>query len=391
MSKTIDYYNQNALAYVNSTLGVPFTDIQERFASHLIHGGRILDFGCGSGRDTKYFLSKGYYVDAIDGSEELCKIASQITGIEVKQCLFEDFTAENEIYDGVWACSSILHLPKSKLLSVMRMFVRVVKNGGYIYASFKYGEFEGVRNGRYFTFFTEDSFQEFLECIEGIEIVDQWVNGDVRPGREEEKWLNVVLKRNLRKEQKVKPTKNQIAELAKRTCRWWNTVMIQKERYHITQMNKQTDNPWLKKGMEDTAPAERTFLISAISHAINYLMLLQKVSDYNPEITSVMRNLKTVSSVEDIKNLRNMNEHSDAYVLGRGNRMKSFETSILREDEEHFTTAMWTQCFEDGTVYFGRINITMLLDVIQQNYEIVRSITRDIFRKITPLPSELLD
>lgn len=195
MNQTIDYYNQNAAAYVNSTLDVQFTAVQDRFLSFLSEGGRILDFGCGSGRDAKYFRGKGFSVDAIDGSEELCKIASQNTGIDVKQCLFEDFTAPEETYDGVWACSSILHLPKSKLLPVMGTLVRVVKTGGYIYTSFKYGDFEGVRHGRHFTFFTEDSFQEFLECIEGVEIVDQWVAGDVRPGREEEQWLNLILKK----------------------------------------------------------------------------------------------------------------------------------------------------------------------------------------------------
>lgn len=195
MNKTIDYYNQNAAAYTNSTLEVEFTAVQERFLALLPEGAYILDFGCGSGRDTKYFLEKGYHVDAIDGSEELCTIASRNTGVEVKQCLFEDFTAEDETYDGIWACSSILHLPKETLLTVMKTMVRAVKKGGYIYTSFKYGEFEGERHGRHFTFFAEDSFREFAKDIDGVEIVDMWTAADVRPGRGEEMWLNLILKR----------------------------------------------------------------------------------------------------------------------------------------------------------------------------------------------------
>ena len=65
-------------------------------------GSRILDFGCGSGRDTKYFLEKGYRVEATDGSAELCKLASAFTGIEVKEMLFQDLDASGK-YKGIWA------------------------------------------------------------------------------------------------------------------------------------------------------------------------------------------------------------------------------------------------------------------------------------------------
>ena len=194
MSTTIDYYNQHATQYVDSTINVEFDSVQNRFLQWLPEGAFILDFGCGSGRDTKYFLEKGFCVDAIDGSEEFCRIASANTGIEVKQCLFEEFEAD-EMYDGIWACASILHLSKEKLRRVVPAMVRAVKDGGALYVSFKYGEFEGVRHGRHFTDFMEESFREFLKGIDGVEIVDLWVAGDVRPGREDEQWLNVILRK----------------------------------------------------------------------------------------------------------------------------------------------------------------------------------------------------
>ena len=194
MDKTIEYYNQNADMFAQGTRLVDFTVVQERFSKMLPVGSRILDFGCGSGRDTKYFLEKGYLVEATDGSSELCKLASDFTGIEVKEMLFQDLDASGK-YEGIWACSSILHLSKKELLPVIRKMCDALKDKGVIYTSFKYGDFEGERNGRYFTDFTEDTFCEFMKEIPELMIEEQWITSDVRPGRGEEKWLNLILRK----------------------------------------------------------------------------------------------------------------------------------------------------------------------------------------------------
>lgn len=178
---TLDYYNTNAASFAENTIAVDFTQTQDKFLSLLLAGAYILDFGCGSGRDTKYFLDKGYRVDATDGSEELCRIASEHTGIPVKCMLFQELN-ETEKYDGIWACSSILHVSKAELRSVLEKMAVALKNGGVIYTSFKYGEFEGERNGRYFTDFTEETFREFLESVSGLRMEEYWITGDVRPG-----------------------------------------------------------------------------------------------------------------------------------------------------------------------------------------------------------------
>lgn len=83
--KTLQYYNANAKSFTANTFFVDFSQIQQEFLITLPPGAYILDFGCGSGRDTKYFLEHGYKVDAIDGSLELCKLASAHTGIKVRQ------------------------------------------------------------------------------------------------------------------------------------------------------------------------------------------------------------------------------------------------------------------------------------------------------------------
>jgi SAM-dependent methyltransferase len=194
MDETLNYYNKNAKNFINGTVAVDFEKTQKKFLEKLPTGAYILDFGCGSGRDTKYFLEHGYKVDAIDGSDELVRYSSEYTGIEVGKMLFGELDAEN-CYDGIWACSSILHLPKLELKDVFIKMSRALKDKGVIYTSFKYSEFEGMRNGRYFTDFTLESFADFIKDAPSLDILEYWISGDVRHGREDEKWLNLILQR----------------------------------------------------------------------------------------------------------------------------------------------------------------------------------------------------
>ena len=193
-TKTIEYYNENVDKFVNDTQDVVFCATQDLFLSYLNEGDSILDFGCGSGRDTKYFLSKGYKVDATDGSMEICKVASDYTGINVK-CLLFNKLDEIDKYDGIWACASILHLDRDDLIDVFHRIARALKDNGILYTSFKYSEFEGMRNGRYFTDFTIESFNEFQTNIPEFIIEKKWITSDVRAGREDEKWLNLIMRK----------------------------------------------------------------------------------------------------------------------------------------------------------------------------------------------------
>ena len=192
--KTISYYNANAEKFADSTLYVDFSDTQNMFLGKLPVDAYILDFGCGPGRDIKYFLAKGYRVDAADGSENLCEVAGKLTGIKVKNMLFQELE-EVEKYDGIWACSSILHLPVTQLADVMQKMETALKENGIIYTSFKYGTFSGERSGRFFTDMTEELFEKFLRQIDGLSVEEQWITSDVRPGRGEEQWLNVILRK----------------------------------------------------------------------------------------------------------------------------------------------------------------------------------------------------
>ncbi len=191
---TLDYYNNNAYRFTADTLDVEFSDIQDHFLAELQPGALILDFGCGSGRDSRYFLQKGYKVEACDGSEEMVKTATKNAGIPVKQMLFSELD-EQERFDGIFACASILHVPSAELPDIIGKMKKAVKKGGILYISFKYGTFEGVRNGRYFTDQTKESLKQILDQVGGLNIISTGITGDARPGREDEKWLNVLLRR----------------------------------------------------------------------------------------------------------------------------------------------------------------------------------------------------
>ena len=192
MSKTIDYYNNNAEEFCQGTLKADMNALYNIFEKYLFEGAYVLDCGCGSGRDSKYFMESGYHVTAIDGSKRLCEIASELTGLDVTCMYFQDIAFEN-IFDGIWACSSLLHLQKKELPDVFARLYKALKKDGILYVSFKYGEHEGERNGRYFTDLNEKLFAEMIKGLPGFVIQDQYITSDVRPGRDDEKWLNVIL------------------------------------------------------------------------------------------------------------------------------------------------------------------------------------------------------
>ncbi len=196
MNTTIVYYNKNAASFETDTLTADMTFLQDKFISYLPANSFVLDFGCGSGRDTKYFLSKNLKVKAIDGSEKMCEIAHKNTGIEIENVSFLDFDCEENCFDGIWACASILHLKLAELKIVLKKLEFALKSNGILYASFKYGENERIAGERFFTDMTEKTFLQFLNSFENnYKIIETLVTNDVRENRENEKWLNVFLKK----------------------------------------------------------------------------------------------------------------------------------------------------------------------------------------------------
>ena len=192
--KTIDYYNKHAEEFTTSTFEVDMKSLYQPFLAELPEGARILDVGCGSGRDTLAFKDKGYQVEAIDYSAELVKKAKELTGIEVRQQSFYELN-ESEKYDGIWACASLLHCDRDFLPEVMGHIFKALKPNGVCYMSFKYGKTDREKDGRSFTDLNEQQAQELLKQIDQALLLQQWITIDKRPDRDEE-WLNVLWKKH---------------------------------------------------------------------------------------------------------------------------------------------------------------------------------------------------
>lgn len=193
MKNTLDYYEINALGFFESTFKVDMESLYQPFLRYLPDHAFILDLGCGSGRDTLAFKNKGYQVAATDYSKELVDKASQLTGIDVR---FESFyeLSEQDQYDGIWACASLLHCERKHLPVVLEKILKALKVNGICYMSFKYGAGDRYKDGRQFTDMNESQAQSLLKKIDNILLLQQWITIDKRPDHNED-WLNIVFQK----------------------------------------------------------------------------------------------------------------------------------------------------------------------------------------------------
>lgn len=194
MDETLNYYNQNADAFITGTQNADMSQQYRHFLKHLPGGGKLLDLGCGGGRDSVYFSSLGFEVTAIDGSEELCRRVRECCGIPALCIKFEELSFAEE-FDGVWACASLLHVKKADIPGVMGKVSAALKPGGVLYASFKYGSEERICSGRFFNDYTEKDLDTLLTPENQLSLLEYWITEDVRPERAGEKWLNFIARR----------------------------------------------------------------------------------------------------------------------------------------------------------------------------------------------------
>lgn len=190
---TKNYYNEQAVEFVENTFKVDMSNVYKPFLEYVPQGGKILDVGCGSGRDALYFKNSGFVVDAFDYSESLVKLAKEKTGLDIQHKSFYDLDSVNE-YDGIWACASLLHCERSRLIEVMQKIIAALKTKGVCYVSFKYGDQDRTKDGRSFTDLDEKQAEDILKHIEHVQLLKQWITTDNRPDRQE-KWLNIIFKK----------------------------------------------------------------------------------------------------------------------------------------------------------------------------------------------------
>ena len=194
MNRTIEYYNENADRFISDTQTVSMSEIQKEFLSKIPDGGKILDLGCGSGRDSKVFIDAGYEVVSVDGSMKMCDATSKLTGTVAVCSTFQEYKT-TDTFDGIWACASLLHLSINDIEEVVKNLANNLSDNGCFYMSFKYGLYCGERNGRFFTDLDEKQFKALIEKIPSLKLDTIKLTSDVRPGRENEKWLNCFCSR----------------------------------------------------------------------------------------------------------------------------------------------------------------------------------------------------
>jgi 2-polyprenyl-3-methyl-5-hydroxy-6-metoxy-1,4-benzoquinol methylase len=188
---TTDYYEQNAQDFFDGTVEVDMSVLYDRFLPLVPEGGSVLDAGCGSGRDGLFFKSKGYKITAFDASETLCELASELLNQTVECMRFNEIRRQGE-FDAVWACASLLHVPRAELSDSISALISSLKPGGVMYCSFKLGDEEREHDGRFFTDMTEESFRSLMSEVSPEAEVETWITEDQRPDRNES-WLNALV------------------------------------------------------------------------------------------------------------------------------------------------------------------------------------------------------
>lgn len=190
----MEFYDTNASLFIESWMSADMKGEYEEFEKLIKQGGSILDGGCGSGRDSLYFLQKGYDVTAFDPSDEMIKYASQFTGLNVKKLRWEDL-ADKDKYDAVWASASLYHVNRADMNAVFDKIADALKDNGILFASYRDRPDDFEEGGRKFTSFDKNTFSKFVQENGKFDIISIKERKDSRKGKEDEIWLFAFLKK----------------------------------------------------------------------------------------------------------------------------------------------------------------------------------------------------
>jgi SAM-dependent methyltransferase len=194
-ASTTAYYDTYAQEFCEGTVAVDMRELYAPFLELLSPGGRILDAGCGSGRDSLAFLQKGFSVVSMDASAEMVKATRALTRQEALLLSFDEIEFEKE-FDGIWACASLLHVARRDLDAVLVRLIKALRPDGVLYMSFKYGDTERFEHGRFFNDLNESLLTSLLSHHPETNLLNLWISDDVRNERRgSHKWLNALVLR----------------------------------------------------------------------------------------------------------------------------------------------------------------------------------------------------
>lgn len=194
MVDSVQFYNDNAKFYVNSIESADISEQLQSFLKYIPKGGKILDGGCGTGRDSLHMFKQGYDVIAFDASEKMADIAAKNTGLDISVNTFEEIELPKNYFNGIWCMSSLLHVHRDDMSNVLNKLYDSLKHGGYFYCTYKLRNSDFEDGGRYFTCYDEQGFRDLIKETK-FSIDDISVVSDSRPCRSDEKWLCVLLQR----------------------------------------------------------------------------------------------------------------------------------------------------------------------------------------------------
>lgn len=189
----VDWYDQNAELYDRNANRCNPKDHVSSFISQLPPGARILDAGCGNGRDMETFKEFGFDVHGFDASRMMCGLSAQRVGASerVRQLSFSQYADPTDSWDGIWAMASLVHVEDEDIGDVVHNLTRSLRPGGIFFAALKIGEENAVTpEGRRMAMVNEEKIRELFVNIGDLRTQVEVAKGS---GGVEQTWLNVVL------------------------------------------------------------------------------------------------------------------------------------------------------------------------------------------------------
>jgi SAM-dependent methyltransferase len=192
-SITLAHYNRHADSFWEGTRDHDVSQNRDALLENLIGPGpfRILDFGCGPGRDLKAFTDLGHEGIGLDGAERFVQLARRATGCEVWLQDFLQLKLPPEYFDGIFANASLFHVPSQELPRVLKELWAALKLGGVLFSSNPRGDNEeGWSGERYGVYYNYESWREVVTAAGFSEIIHYYRP----PGlpREQQPWLASV-------------------------------------------------------------------------------------------------------------------------------------------------------------------------------------------------------
>jgi SAM-dependent methyltransferase len=194
-TRTLAHYERNAEAFWDGTRD---HDVSQNYAALLgalggRQGLRILDFGCGPGRDLAAFRALGQLPIGLDGCDAFVQHAREHTGCEVIHQDFFELALGDRQFDGVFANASLFHVARELLPAVLTELARVLVPGGVLFCSNPrafHGYQEGWNAERYGCYWTIEGWTEQIART-GLVLEHQYLRPAGKPANEQP-WIAMV-------------------------------------------------------------------------------------------------------------------------------------------------------------------------------------------------------